>query len=236
MALIGRPNVGKSSLFNALLSQERSIVTEIPGTTRDLVSELTNLEGIPVRLLDTAGIQKSNDPVEQLGVDRSYGAMADADAILLVVDISQKATVEDEHLKESLGALSSMVVMNKADLPDAWGPEEKVRYAGDRPCIEVSAKTGFGIHELRSTIMKHLFGDSGPEREGVLVTSIRHYQCIQEAAKHLEVAAVALREAISEEFVLFDLNGALKSLGAITGDVSAEEILQEIFSHFCIGK
>jgi tRNA modification GTPase len=236
MAIIGRPNVGKSSLFNTLLAQDRSIVTEIPGTTRDLVSEVTSLEGIPVRLLDTAGIQKSSDPVEQLGVDRSYGAMADADAILLVVDISQGATEEDEHLKESLGELSCMVVMNKADLPCAWAPDQKAGYAGERPSVEVSAKTGFGIHDLQSAIMKHLFGEPSMDRDGVLVTNLRHYQCIQAAEKRLETAAVALRGGLSEEFVLFDLNGALKNLGAITGEVDAEDILQEIFSRFCIGK
>ncbi|MBP1609076.1 MAG: tRNA modification GTPase trmE [Acidobacteria bacterium] len=236
MAIIGRPNVGKSSLFNALLAQERSIVTEFPGTTRDLVSEVTSLEGIPVRLLDTAGIQKSGDPVEQLGVDRSYSAMADADAILLVVDISQGVTAEDEHLKESLGELSCMVVMNKADLPCAWAPDQKREYAAGRPGVEVSAKTGLGIQDLRSTIMKHLFGEPGLERDGVLVTNLRHYQCIQAAERRLETAAAALREGLSEEFVLFDLNGALKNLGAITGEVDAEDILQEIFSRFCIGK
>lgn len=236
MAIIGRPNVGKSSLFNALLAQERSIVTEIPGTTRDLVSEVTNLDGIPVRLLDTAGIQKSSDPVEQLGVDRSYGAMADADAILLVVDISQGATPEDEHLRESLGELSCMVVMNKADLSCVWTPEQKAMYVGERPCVEVSAKTGFGIQELRSAIMKHLFGEPGLERDGVLVTNLRHHQCIQAAEKRLENAVVALRGGVSEEFALFDLNGVLKNLGAITGEVDVEDILQEIFSRFCIGK
>lgn len=236
MAIIGRPNVGKSSLFNAILAQERSIVTEIPGTTRDLVSEVTNLEGIPVRLLDTAGIQKSSDPVEQLGVDLSYGAMADADAILLVVDISQGATEEDEHLRENLGELSCIIVMNKVDLLCVWTSEQKARYAGERPCIEVSAKTGFGIQELRSTIMKHLFGEPAFERDGVLVTNLRHYHRIQAAEKHLETAAAALRVGLPEEFVLFDLSGALKNLGSVTGEVDAEDILREIFSRFCIGK
>jgi tRNA modification GTPase len=236
MAIIGRPNVGKSSLFNALLAQDRSIVTEIPGTTRDLVSEITSLEGIPVRLLDTAGIQKSSDPVEQLGVDRSYGAIADADAILLVVDISREATAEDEHLKERLGELSCMIVMNKTDLPCSWTRDQKEGYAGKRPSVEVSAKTGLGIQDLRFAIMKHLFGEPSLERDGVLVTNLRHYQCIQAAEKHLESAAVALRGGLSEEFVLIDLNGAMKNLGAITGEVDPEAILQDIFSRFCIGK
>src|SRR5262249_18838732 len=155
MAIVGRPNVGKSSLFNALLAQERSIVTEIPGTTRDLISEFTSLEGIPVRLLDTAGVRASVDKVEQLGVDRSFQVMADADSLLLVVDTSEPHNEEDWELRERLRNLSGLVVMNKSDLPCRWLPEDKERYGGDWPCVEVSAKTGAAIEELQRIILRH---------------------------------------------------------------------------------
>ena len=236
MAIVGRPNVGKSSLFNALLAQDRSIVLETPGTTRDLVSEYTNLEGIPVRLLDTAGVRASGDRVEQIGVDRSFRAMADADAILLVVDASQPPEEEDERLRERLAAMSCILVMNKCDLASVWSPEQKQAYAGDWPSMGVSALTGEHIDLLRKAILEHLFGDSTAQRDGILVTNLRHCHCLEAARDHLARASAALRQGLSEEFALVDLHAGLRSLGAITGETSVEDILGEIFSRFCVGK
>jgi tRNA modification GTPase len=236
IAIIGRPNVGKSSIFNALLSRERSIVTEVPGTTRDLVSDSTNINGIPVHLVDTAGVRTSADKVEQLGVGRSMQAMADADAILLVVDTSRPCASEDEQLKKQLEGLSCIVVMNKCDLAACWQVEEKTGYAGVWPWIEVSAKTGDHIGRLRALILQHLFGGESASRDGILVTHLRHCQCLEVAQQGLERACRALRDRLPEEFALFDLRRALQDLGAITGETSVDDLLGAIFSRFCIGK
>jgi len=236
MAVVGRPNVGKSSLFNALLAQERSIVTEIPGTTRDLVSEFTSLEGIPVRLLDTAGVRASSDKVEQLGVDRSFQVMADVDSLLLVVDGSEPCQEEDWELRARLQNLSGLVVMNKSDLPGRWSAEEKERYGTGWAWAEVSAKTGAAIPDLQRMILRHLFGDETPERDGILVTNLRHCRCLEEAREALSQAARGLRAGFSEEFALVDLHAALRVLGEITGETSVEDLLGEIFARFCIGK
>jgi tRNA modification GTPase len=236
MAIVGKPNVGKSSLFNALLRQERSIVTETPGTTRDLVSEYTSLDGIPVRLLDTAGVRASEDQVERMGVDRSLRAMADADAILLVVDRSRLPSAEDEDVRRRLLELSCIVVMNKSDLECRWSDAQKAAFAGDWPRMEVSAKTGERLEALRKEILSHLFGDSAAQRDGILITNLRHCQCLESAQEHLTRAGCALRDGLSEEFVLVDLHAALREFGAITGETSVEDLLNEIFSRFCIGK
>jgi len=236
LAIVGRPNVGKSSIFNALLEQERSIVTEVPGTTRDLVSEHCSIGGIPVRLLDTAGIRPSSDSIERLGVERSYGAMSDADAVLLVIDRSELRGSEDEALREHLTGLSYLVVFNKSDLPSRWSPALMSEYAGTKPQLEVSAKTGRGIEEVRRAVLDQLWGAAGPEREGVLITNLRHCRCLEAARTSIDRGAAALRQGVSEEYALVDLHGALMMLGQITGEAGIEEILDGIFSRFCIGK
>jgi tRNA modification GTPase len=236
LAIVGRPNVGKSSLFNVLLAQERSIVTEVPGTTRDLVSEVTSLEGIPLKLVDTAGVRATADRVERVGVDRSYRAMVDADAILLVVDTSSPPESEDFALLEHLSGLPFLVAMNKSDLESVWSREQKDSFSGIHKCLEVSALTGSGVEALRQAILTHLFGGSRGENDGILVTSLRHCHCLEASRENLQRAATALRQSLSEEFVLLDLHAALKNLGMITGETGVEEILGEIFSRFCVGK
>jgi tRNA modification GTPase len=236
MAVVGRPNVGKSSVFNALLAQDRSIVAEMPGTTRDLISEFTNMGGIPVRLLDTAGIHDSDDHVEKLGIGRSLQAIADADAILLVVDNSRPQDQQDRVLRKQLDSLSCITVMNKSDLPSRWPDGERREFSAEWPCVEVSAKTGSGIDALRSLILSHILGDSGMRQDGILVTNLRHCRCIEAAEKCITRASSALRGGLSEEFVLADLQGGLRELGAITGETGPEDLLEEIFARFCIGK
>ena len=236
MAVVGKPNVGKSSVFNALLAQNRSIVTETPGTTRDLVSEFTNLEGIPVRLVDTAGIHQSADHIEKLGMDRSLEAMVDADAILLVVDRNRPLSDQDQDLRRQLAHSSCVVVMNKSDLPPAWSPEEGQAFAGSWPVVDVSAKTGCGIGDLRAAILKGLLGTGGVQRDTILITNLRHVRTLEAAAEDLERAAHSLGEGLSEEFALIDLHSGLKRLGEITGETGVEDLLSEIFSRFCVGK
>ncbi len=236
MAVVGKPNVGKSSLFNALLAKDRSIVTEIPGTTRDLVSEYTNLDGIPVRLVDTAGVREVDDRVEQLGVERSLRAMAEADAILLVLDASRPASGDDQSLRRRLEGLSCIVAVNKCDLDLVWTETEIASYAGNWPCLKVSAKTGEGVVLLREAILRRLFGETGVRSEGILITNLRQCRCLEEARESLGRAGKALRDGLSEEFALVDLHAALRQLGALTGETCVEDLLKEIFSRFCIGK
>ncbi len=236
LAVVGRPNVGKSSIFNALLAQDRSIVTDRPGTTRDLVSEITSLGGIPVRLLDTAGIHESNDFVEKIGVDRSLRAIAEADAVLLVADISRPYSARDRDLKSRLGNLGWIAVLNKSDLPSAWSEEDKKNFVGNLPWMEVSAKTQSGIEQLRKIILERILGSSTLQQEGIIITNLRHCRNLEDGVKSLAQARSALEDGLSEEFALVDLHNALRAVGAITGEVHAENLLDEIFSRFCIGK
>lgn len=236
MAVVGRPNVGKSSVFNALLDQSRSIVAEMPGTTRDLVSEYTNLGGIPVRLQDTAGIHDSEDQIEKLGMNRSLQAIADSDAILFVVDTSRPISHQDLAFKQQTEFLSCIVVMNKSDLPSAWSASEKQDLTGAHSSIEVSAKTGYGIDGLRTAILSRILGGGGLRQDGILITNLRHYQKLKSAEKCISNAASALKEGLSEEFSLVDLHRGLGELGAITGEMDIEQLLSEVFSRFCVGK
>ncbi len=236
MAIVGRPNTGKSSIFNALLAQNRSIVAEAPGTTRDLVSEFTNLGQIPVRLQDTAGIHHSDDHIEKLGIDRSLQAIADADCILLVVDTSRSLSQQDLSLMKQLGDLLCITVMNKSDLPSQWSSADMKAFGGNRLCVEVSAKTGSGIEELRRVILDGILGTGAMARDGILVTNLRHCHSLEAAQKALARAATALQDGLSEEFALVDLHAGLESLGAITGETHVEDMLTKIFSRFCVGK
>jgi tRNA modification GTPase len=227
LAIVGRPNVGKSSLFNRLLQQDRAIVTEIPGTTRDLVSETAAIEGIPVRFVDTAGIRLSQDVVETLGIERSYQAMADADLTLVVVDISA-IRQEDRDLILRAGEQGKhLVAGNKCDLGTPEG------LSGTQP---VSALTGEGIAELRGAIVEALAPRGRLEQEGGFITTLRHEQLLRESREALEQARQAVELGIPHEMLLLDLYAALRSIDAITGATTADDILNRIFATFCIGK
>jgi len=217
LAIVGRPNVGKSSLFNQLLERDRAIVTDIPGTTRDSISETAAIEGIPVKLVDTAGIRESADLVETLGVGRSYQAMADADVTLVVID--GPLNEEDQRI---ISRVSGRMVLaaNKCDL------------GGVAPGIPVSALTGQGIAELRRAILP----EAQAANEEGFITSVRHERLLQEALESLQRAAVAIEQNIPHEMLLLDLYSALAPVDAITGATTADDILNRIFSTFCIGK
>jgi tRNA modification GTPase len=230
LAIVGRPNAGKSSLFNRLLEQDRAIVTEIPGTTRDLVSETAAIEGIPVRFVDTAGIRPSQDLVETLGIERSYQAMADADLTLVVLDISAAC---DEDMPLVLRASQQgkhLVAGNKCDLPRVARVDEIEN------ALAVSALTGEGIAELRRAIVDALAPRGRLEQEGGFITSLRHEQLLKESREALEQARQAVGLGIPHEMLLLDLYAALRPIDAITGATTADDILNRIFSTFCIGK
>jgi tRNA modification GTPase len=224
LAIVGRPNVGKSSLFNRLLEQDRAIVTEIPGTTRDLVSETASLDGIPVKFVDTAGIREGQDLVESLGIERSYQAMADADLTLVVVDISVPLSAEDRGLIERAQG-KRLIAGNKCDLGIV-----------NRDALPVSALTGQGIAELRRAILDTLAPRGRIEQEGGFITSLRHEQLLRESQEALDQARNATTLGIPHEMLLLDLYAALRPLDAITGATTADDILNRIFSTFCIGK
>jgi tRNA modification GTPase len=223
LAIVGRPNVGKSSLFNRLLDQDRAIVTDIPGTTRDLVSETVAIGGIPVKLFDTAGIRASAEIVESLGIERSWQVIADADLTLVVVDLSRGVTDEDRELIAR--APKMLVAANKCDLPHD---------AADG--IAVSAKTGEGIPRLREAILEAIAPPGAFEQETGFITSVRHERLLQESTEFLEKAREAVESSIPDEMLLLDLYAALRPLDAITGATTADDILNRIFSTFCIGK
>ncbi len=232
LAIIGRPNVGKSSLFNRLVERERAIVTATPGTTRDLVSETVSLGGIPVRLVDTAGIRAAYDEAENLGVRKSYEALADADLVLVVTDLSQPAPEEDARLVELVGVRPRIVVENKADL----NRESRVVSRERNGNVRTSAVTGEGIEELRREILRHVGGDAAGQQESGFLTNVRHQALVREAIFGLDAARGALDQNIPHEMLLLDLYNALRALDTITGVTTTDDILSLIFSSFCIGK
>jgi tRNA modification GTPase len=229
LAIVGRPNVGKSSLFNRLLEQDRAIVTDIPGTTRDLVSETVALGGVPVRFVDTAGIRAGSDLVESLGIERSLQAMADADLTLVVLDASSELAEGDkEILTRATAQGRHIVVANKSDLPTSA--------AIPAGAVSVSAATGAGLEELKEAVLKAIGHAAQAEHEFAFITSLRQEQLLQECAGALRCAQLAVEEHIPHEMLLLDLYGALHPLDAITGKTTADDILNRIFSTFCIGK
>ncbi len=232
LAIVGRPNVGKSSLFNRLVERERAIVTATPGTTRDLVTETVSLGGIPVKLIDTAGIRRSTDEAESIGIRKSYEALSEADLVLVVLDSTVPVSAEDEELLQAASARRALVVANKCDLAPGAALE-----AGSHTILKTSAVTGAGIDELRSAILAEVSGGTARgEHEAGFLTNIRHQRLVEEALASLEAAAHAVKGKIPHEMIMLDLYGALRPLDAITGETTTDDILNLIFSSFCIGK
>jgi tRNA modification GTPase len=232
VAISGRPNVGKSSLFNSLVRSERAIVTDVPGTTRDTLSESIDIGGVPVVLTDTAGLRETTDNVETLGIERTHRAMGDADLVLLVLDGSSEVGPEDRDLLARTTESNRIVVMNKCDLPSF---RSLLRCVPEVEAINVSARTGEGLTALHTAIVAQL-NSAGAEDGSLLITNARHYDLLCNARRELEVARDCFRDRHSEELVLAPLHNALKLLGQITGETTTEDILSEIFATFCIGK
>lgn len=228
VTITGRPNVGKSSLFNSLVERERAIVTDTPGTTRDTLTEAIDLEGIPVILTDTAGLRETTDGIETLGIERTRRAMSDSDLVLVVLDGSTGVGPADRELIDQTENTRRLIVMNKSDLPGFSCVDEL------RP-INVSARTGDGLAMLRAAILASV-NSNGSDEGGLLITNARHYDLLCNTQRELDAARAALRERHSEELVLVPLHNALKFLGQITGETTTEDILSEIFATFCIGK
>jgi tRNA modification GTPase len=233
LAIVGRPNVGKSSLFNRLVERERAIVTATPGTTRDLVTETVAIGGIPVKLVDTAGIRQALDEAESIGIRKSMEALADADLVLVVLDASQCPTQEDVELLEQAQKRPLIVVRNKADLGIAQLPASRAQADSQ---IQTSASTGEGISELRAKILGHVRGETGTQLEAGFLTNVRHLGLIKDSLAALAAATQAVSGKIPHEMLLLDFYSALRPLDAITGATTTDDILNLIFSTFCIGK
>jgi tRNA modification GTPase len=235
LAIIGRPNVGKSSLFNRLVERERAIVTPTPGTTRDLVTETVALDGIPVKLVDTAGIRSAVDEAESIGIRKSLEILADADLILLVVDANQPISAEDEQLLRKISDRPSILVENKTDLCGVVSLE-RGGISSERGTVRTSALTGEGIRELREAILQQIAGDAHAPTETALLTNARHQSLVAQSLNALAAANGAVANRIPHEMLLLDLYGALRPLDEITGQTTNDDILNLIFSTFCIGK
>jgi tRNA modification GTPase len=231
LAIVGRPNAGKSSLFNCLVERERAIVTPTPGTTRDTVSERISLEGIPLELVDTAGLREGREEAEQKGIERTRQALADAALVLVVLDATQPLNDEELQLLAAVESRAALVVLNKCDLKAAALDAAVGRAA---PVVRTSALTGEGIGALRERILALATG--GAAEEPGMLTSLRHRQAVAAALAGLSDAAAANRGKIPHEMILLDLYGALGALDSLTGQTATDDILNLIFSKFCIGK
>jgi tRNA modification GTPase len=232
LAIVGRPNVGKSSLFNRLVERERAIVTATPGTTRDLVSETVAIGGIPVKLVDTAGIRRALDEAESIGIRKSMEALAEAELVLVVLDASQPFATEDGELLAQVGQRPAIVVENKADAASTRFPVLSTQL----PRVRTSALTGQGIPELRTEILRHIGGEAGTQAEVGLLTNARHRGLVRDSLGALVAARTAVANKIPHEMLLLDLYNALRPLDEMTGATTNDDILNLIFSTFCIGK
>ncbi len=234
LALVGLPNVGKSSIFNSMLGRDRAIVTHLPGTTRDTLSESFAINGIPVELVDTAGIRQTEDMVEKLGVERTMTAITDADFVVAVIESSSALTPEEIDLVRQNPV--DLFVINKCDLGVTLPIEELDELAHGRPVLRVSALTGEGIEDLKQAIYHQLISQNQSSIDHAIVTNERHYTALEQALAELRRAKEDLHRGFTEEVALANLHGALRSLGVITGETLIADIINQIFSTFCIGK
>lgn len=234
--IAGKPNVGKSSIMNVLLGDERSIVTSLPGTTRDVIRETITIAGIPVRLHDTAGIHASSDPVESIGMDRALGHLDSADIAILVFDGSRPLDEDDRLVLEKKKKRGCLAVINKADLPQALAPSVLQDVFGQDAVLALSAQEHRGFEALRESIADLLRQDTATCLDDILITRLRHRRALEAACGFLAHACNALDDGKAFELVSIDVQEALNSLGEITGETTSADILDTVFSRFCIGK
>lgn len=233
VAIVGRPNVGKSSLLNALLERDRAIVTDIPGTTRDVIEEYLNINGLPVRIIDTAGIRESRDVTEREGVRRSLKAMEGADLIVAVVDGSAGITREDEEIFDRMKGRKGIAVINKSDLSQVITDED---ITAEYPVVKISAIKRKGLDDLKNVVLDQTLKGVGEQKEGLIITNIRHKTSLEQCKEAFERALKGLKCRRPLDIVAIDLRDALQRLGEIVGITTSEDILNKIFNDFCIGK
>lgn len=236
-AIVGRPNVGKSSLLNHLLHEDKAIVTDVAGTTRDVIEEYVNVKGVPLKLIDTAGIRKTDDKVEKIGVERSRKAINTADLVILVLNASEPLTAEDQELLTATAGTQRILILNKTDLPQKLDLAQVQAKAGDSPLIKTSILKQTGMDQLESTIA-HLFFDEGIEssQNTVMVTNARHIGLLHQANAALDDVKHGIAMGMPVDLVQIDMTRAWDLLGEITGDSYQDELLDQLFSQFCLGK
>ena len=233
VVITGRPNVGKSSLLNRLLKEDRAIVTAVPGTTRDIIEESIDLEGVTVHLVDTAGIRETDDVLEREGIRRSRSAQRDADLQVVVIDGTVSLSDDDRKLIDQAAGGKHLIIINKADLPMRVGP---LGLTTGTAALSLSAKTGEGIDTLRAAIRAQLIEGGADAADGVIVTNVRHQAALDRAGGSLVQARESVAAGMANELVAVDLRAAADALGEITGAITTDEILKQVFSAFCIGK
>lgn len=235
VVIYGRPNVGKSSLLNALLKKERAIVTPIAGTTRDTIEEFIPIKGLAVHLIDTAGILQHRDEIEKEAMMRTRRALEACDLVLFLIDGSSMLTQDDKILSGHIGSKKKLVLINKCDRPQKIDKEE-VRSFVSEVFLEISALKGKNIDRLEDLIFKSVFDERGAQQEGVMIANVRHIEILKRSLLSLEIAMDSLTKGLSIEFAALDLKKSLDALGELTGEVFSDELLDVIFSKFCIGK
>ena len=236
IAILGLPNVGKSSLLNALLEEDRAIVTEIPGTTRDTIEAPLNLGGIPLNLIDTAGIHQTTDVVEQQGVMRSKTYLDRADLLLIMFDSSRSLTEEDRELLRAAKVRKSILILNKIDLLIVTTPADLHTDAPQKPVVQISLINGKGVEELKSAVHQELLEGDAIWGDSPIVTNVRHHDALRRGRLALGHAMESFTQQMPPDLVAVDLHSSLDCLGEIVGKTTTEDILGRIFSQFCVGK
>ncbi|MDD4320878.1 MAG: tRNA uridine-5-carboxymethylaminomethyl(34) synthesis GTPase MnmE [Acidaminococcaceae bacterium] len=235
-AIVGRPNVGKSSLLNCLLKEERAIVSEVPGTTRDVIQEQMLIEGVPLILTDTAGIHKTEDFVESIGVEKTKAILADAELAIVVLDGSEQLRMEDKEILSSIEGREHVIIVNKGDLPCLVDMKALEAKFGPQNILTLSVKTAQGVEEFVQWLKNFVYGAEGSVEKGVFVQNARHEQLLLATKKSLKDALHATEKQIPYDCIVIDLRNAIDNLGAITGETVQDEIINEIFARFCLGK
>ena len=233
--IVGKPNAGKSSLLNTLVGEERAIVTDIAGTTRDVLEEQINLNGIILNVIDTAGIRETEDVVEKIGVDRAKKYLNNADLVIYVVDTSTALDENDFEIMEMLKDRQTIILLNKSDLKPLTTSSDIVKYV-DKKMIQISAKEQLGIDELENTIKEMFFQGEVSFNDEVYITNIRHKNSLQESLKSLHLVLKSIEDEMPEDFYSIDLMNAYEELGTIIGEAVEDDLVNEIFSKFCTGK
>ena len=234
--IVGKPNVGKSSLLNSILGENRAIVTDIPGTTRDVIEEFVNIKGIPLKIVDTAGIRETDDVVEKIGVEKSMASFDTADLIIMVVDSSSELSEEDREILEKVQGKETILLLNKTDLPQVIDEEEVKKYVNEENIIKISALHNEGIEDVHDRIEAMVYKGDIKSSSNVIITNSRHKDALYRAMKSAEDAMRAIEDRMPLDFVEVDLKNIWDYLGYINGDTVSEDLLDNIFHNFCIGK
>lgn len=235
-AIVGHPNVGKSSLLNRMLHEDKAIVTDVAGTTRDVLEEYVNVRGVPLKLVDTAGIRETNDKVEKIGVERSRKAIKTADLVLLVLDSSNPLSDEDRQLIKVTDEAKRIIILNKTDLPMQLDTDELFNLVPEDQVIRTSATEGVGLDDLKEKISKLFFGGIESNQNSVIVTNARHIGLLNQAEEALDSVLQGLKDGMPVDLVQIDMTRCWEFLGEITGDSYQDELLDQLFSQFCLGK